>query len=555
MAVGITATEKPLMKVFDDEYLFEVPFYQRPYAWEEEQTSELLDDLLDAMATDKDAPYFLGSVVLVKEDDKPRSQIVDGQQRLTTLTMLISVLRDLPVRTKLSEELQVFVVQKGVSLKGTEDTYRVALREMDRKFFKDHVQTSGGTNGLLKLDASALPDSQKKIQANVRILHKKLAEQDAETCEALATYISMNCYLVVVATSDVERAFRIFKVMNDRGMDLSPTDILKAEIIGGTGEAYAEKWEGIEAELGRDSFRDLFTHIRMIFRQDKQRGNLQEEFRKYVLNEYRLKDGAPDPAFIDKVLEPYANAYDQTLNAAYGGVGKEKVNVNLRYLSWLDNFDWIPPVMALIKSDLGGIQIASFVESIDRLAYGLFILRADINERIRRYAGVLRAIETGDDLTDHKALDLKDEEKEKIIEIIDGNIYLQTRVCKPLLLRLDSMLADAGAHYDHPIISIEHVLPQRPSDGSQWLDWFPNPYERDEWTHAIANLVLLSRRKNSQASNYEFEQKKGAYFQTGGVAPFALTTEVVNESEWTPAILGQRQEKLLQTLRAYWRLG
>ena len=92
------------------------------------------------------------------------------------------------------------------------------------------------------------------------------------------------------------------------------------------------------------------------------------------------------------------------------------------------------------------------------------------------------------------------------------------------------MLADAGARYDHPIISIEHVLPQRPSDGSQWLDWFPDPDERGEWTHAIANLVLLSRRKNSQASNYEFEQKKTAYFQTGGVAPFALITEVVNHS-------------------------
>ena len=211
--------------------------------------------------------------------------------------------------------------------------------------------------------------------------------------------------------------------------------------------------------------------------------------------------------------------------------------------------------MALIKSDLSGDQIASFVESIDRLAYGLFILQADINERIRRYASVLRAIEAVDDLTDHKALDLKDEEKEKIIEIIDGNIYLQTRVYKPLLLRLDSMLTDAGARYDHPIITIEHMLPQSTSTGSQWLDWFPNPDDRSRWTHAIANPVLLSRRKNSQASNYEFERKKSAYFQTGGVAPFALTTEVVSHSQWTPEILEQGQEKLLQTIRAHWRLG
>ena len=537
------------MKVFDDEYLFEVPFYQRPYAWEEEQTSELLDDLLDAMDTDPTSPYFLGSVVLVKEDGRPRSQIVDGQQRLTTLTMLIAVLRDLSTPERLSDELQVFVVQEGVSLRGTEDTYRITLRERDREFFRQYVQTRGGVDHLVGLDTSTSSDSQKKIQANVRTLRKELAKFDAETHEKLARFITMNCYLVVVATSDVERAFRIFKVMNDRGMDLSPTDILKAEVVGDMDEAYADKWEEIEIGLGRENFRDLFTHIRMVFRKDKQRGNLQEEFRKFVL------EVTPKPVFIDEVLKPYADAYGQTLDAEYEGVDSDKVNANLRYLSWLDNFDWIPPTMALIKDHRGGAQIASFVESMDRLAYGLFVIRADVNERIRRYADVLRAIEAGDDLIGHEALDLQDDEKRKIVDVIDGDIYSQTRVCKPLLLRLDSMLAGEGARYNHSVISIEHVLPQSPPDGSQWLDWFPDPEERGEWLHAIANLVLLSHRKNSQASNYEFGRKKDAYFRKGGVAPFALTTEVVSHSEWTPAILEQRQAKLLQVIKDHWKLG
>jgi hypothetical protein len=66
--------------------------------------------------------------------------------------------------------------------------------------------------------------------------------------------------------------------------------------------------------------------------------------------------------------------------------------------------------------------------------------------------------------------------------------------------------------------------------------------------------VLLSKRKNSQAQNFDFERKKSEYFQRNGVAPFAITTQVINEEKWTPEILEDRQQRLLETLRRVWRL-
>ena len=93
----------------------------------------------------------------------------------------------------------------------------------------------------------------------------------------------------------------------------------------------------------------------------------------------------------------------------------------------------------------------------------------------------------------------------------------------PLLLRLDSLLADQGATYEHKLLSIEHVLPQSPAENSTWLTWFPDADARDLWTHRLANLVLLSRRKNAQAQNFDFDRKKEEYFQKKGVATFALT--------------------------------
>jgi hypothetical protein len=124
----------------------------------------------------------------------------------------------------------------------------------------------------------------------------------------------------------------------------------------------------------------------------------------------------------------------------------------------------------------------------------------------------------------------------------------------PLLLRLDSLLADHGATYEHKLLSIEHVLPQTPAIGSVWLSWFPDTLEREAWTHKLANLVLLSRQKNIQAQNYDFEKKKKEYFQKGGVTTFAVTSQVLSRAEWTPAVLELRQSELIGKLRTEWRL-
>ena len=124
-----------------------------------------------------------------------------------------------------------------------------------------------------------------------------------------------------------------------------------------------------------------------------------------------------------------------------------------------------------------------------------------------------------------------------------------------MLLRLDELLADSpGVTYDHAIITVEHVLPQHPEAASIWRKWFTDD-ERNHWTHRIANLVLLNRKKNSQAGRLEFDEKKQKYFSGDkGVATFALTSQVLGASEWTPAILENRQEHLLARLQDEWKL-
>ncbi len=556
MPATIDAKELQLLAVFDDRYTFNIPPYQRPYAWTTEQTGELLDDLLYAIRgverMDETPPYFLGSIVVVKREGSAAAEVVDGQQRLTTLTMLFCVLREL-AEEKEKDELDVFIRQEGNTYKGTEPVFRITLRERDSKFFRKNVQAAGELRNFVERDSTKWPDSQQRIFENAKHLWQELRNRTREQRDNLAMFITRRCYLVIVSTSDQSSAYRIFSVMNDRGLDLSPTDILKAEIIGAMDDRvrskYTEVWENIEDDIGRDNFRDLFTHIRMIFMKVKARGELSEEFRSGVLNHVKNGD------FMDEVLTPYADVYKIAIGMdEKSEANANKVNQYLQYLGRLDNFDWIPPAMAFFNKDPSDIEKHQFVRALERLAYGMFILRLNINKRISRYARILEAIEGEEDLfVESGPFEFPSGERKEILRILDGPVFSLPRVPRPLLLRLDSLLADVGARYDYSTITIEHVLPQNPSMDSEWVTVFPDEEEREQWTHRLGNLVLLSRRKNSQAQNYDFERKKRDYFQTR-VAPFALTVEVVSESNWTPAVLEQRQKRLIDLLRVEWRL-
>ena len=553
----IQASEKPILDIFCDKYLFRIPSYQRPYAWTTDQTSELLDDISTACGDSADvtnaSPYFLGSIVLIKDPQQPDADVVDGQQRLTTLTILLSVLRDLSEQA-FADDVDEYVCIRGRASKGTKDLFLLTLRERDAQFFRDTIQSKGKTAQLPKLEA--LKDTRARIVENAQFLRSKLEGWTPEARQRLTMYLTQRCYLVVVAASDQESAFRIFSVLNSRGLDLSPADVLKAEIIGALSaekqDAYTLRGEDMEDRLGRARFAELFGHIRMIHRKQKMQGTLIAEFREFVPTR-------TDPAkFIDTELSPYAVAYEEINDRTFESFKHaDEINRQLTHLSRLDNFDWQPPAIEVIARRRDEPDfILRFLSDLERLAYGLFLMRSDPSDRIRRYGKLLGEIQSGDDLfADGSQLQLSDAEKKIVRKSLDGDIYTVTRIRLPLLLRLDELLSGGSAVYNSPIVSVEHVLPQNPSVGSQWLSDFPNESDRDEWVHRLANLVLLTRRKNSQASNYDFVEKKSKYFTSkAGISNFALTSKVLSEGAWTLEVLKARQKELIEAIEALWRL-
>lgn len=285
MSNTLTAKEQSLSKVFSDEYVFTIPGYQRPYSWGTEQAQELFDDLvtgLDAAPAilSESTPYFLGSIVLIKPETGPEATVVDGQQRLTTLTLLLSAIRSNVKSSQVQDGISKRIYEQGDVVSATDATYRLSLRDRDRDFFRDYIQHEGGLGKLLALN-SKLPDAQSHLKANAEVFLKGLSTISEATLTRLVQFIITRCFLVTVATPDLDSAYRIFGVLNSRGLDLSATDILKAEVIGGIAEnlrdQYTQQWEDQEEDLGRDEFGDLFSHIRMVYRKAKPQGTLLKD--------------------------------------------------------------------------------------------------------------------------------------------------------------------------------------------------------------------------------------------------------------------------------------
>jgi hypothetical protein len=568
----IRGSEYPIKKIFSDDFFFTIPRYQRPYSWTTEQSEELFQDLIRAMdnfneADDNLPPYFLGSILLSKGDES-QAEIIDGQQRLTTLTMLLAAIRSL-IKSDFAEGLTAFLCEKGNVTTGTPSRYRLRLRVSDTQFFQKYIQEENGVEELIELRESQLPDSQKNIRDNTIGFIRELRKLSQSQLESLTRFIVNRCFLIVVTVSapDRDSVYRIFSVLNSRGMNLSCSDILKSDIITAIPpdqqDDYATMWDEFEVLLGTEQFEALFYNLRAIFSRKRLNRGVIEEFHEYVFPG-RGQTSTPQK-FMETVLFPYVHALDNILKFNYQYVPTpnaksyaKEINSMFKWLDQLDRGNWIAPALYYFVQNHRQRQslVVRFLVDLERLVVSFMIRRVPPYKRIDRYCQLLEAIYKDEDLfAPTSPLQLTPVERQEVCRILNGDIYQLHYVCRYILLRLDSYRSDSGASYDYQTITIEHILPQRPSPDSKWRQIFSSKEMNEKYVHRLGNLVLLSRGKNMKAENFDFDEKKQKYFFADNVStPFVLTNEVREYREWTPAIIDQRQRRLIDALQRLWRL-
>lgn len=584
--MSIAASQKSIREILrPEDYQFVVPAYQRPYAWEKNQAQQLVDDLLDAYSGNPDNDYFLGSVVIVKQEGSPKAEIVDGQQRLTSLSILISVIRHLVPEhlSQVRSDIGQILLRDFMGIKSE----GLTIRKSDQVFFNEMIVVDGGIRRLRDLQAS-LSSSQQCMKNNAEIFANRLEsliETSAEKArfpQEFLNYILHQVRLVLISDDDFRSAYRIFSTMNNRGLPLGVSDLLKAILLEQISDSeiqhYTEIWEREEGSLtelsperseeydaNRKFFELLFTHIHRINAKQRSSNNLFTDFQKDVLKtSHNPLNETGAKAFINQQLVPCSKAYatilDNSFNARSHSISETINDVMLPLLKRIPNSDWQPPaIMFLSRHRDNEIKAKEFIVKLERVAACSLLLRENVNARARRYKPILEALERGpDEALAAASNSITSHDIESVLTAINRDLYGET-YAQYVMIRLDCALAEGGLSpcLKSRIITIEHVLPQTLTDywGEDWSE-----DQHDSWINRIGNLILLSKRKNSQAQNYDFATKKATYFSgrsegAGNVTTFPTATNVLGvDGRWTPSVVELRQSEYCQKLSEVWQL-
>ena len=389
------------------EWWYRVPDYQRPYVWGTDQVTDLMDDVTQWMYARPDSEYFLGSIVLQERHDNGITEfdLLDGQQRLSTFLMMFAVGRDLSTDPRLQEHCREAVFQQDDPYRGIPERLRIVydIRDEVRLFINQYVKVPGGTKDDTGLtQALGASDLSVRNMANAILQIRGFFQQaDSPSVEDFFKFFGNKVLMVYVSSPNLDDAFRMFTVLNDRGMKLRGSEYLKTSNLRALREdkadedeirRWAKYWEQLEGELG-DDFDIFLSHIRAVLVKDKARLSLLQEFEdniyapKYFDRQAKiyynrsplLKPGADT----FKLVERYYKQYQQILsgnNYALNNSWQFDNFITLLNETSLADF-WFPPLLRY-RDLFGDQRILEFLHKLENKFCGDWITSQTPTDRI-----------------------------------------------------------------------------------------------------------------------------------------------------------------------------
>jgi uncharacterized protein with ParB-like and HNH nuclease domain len=568
-------SEKILVKKIFSTMWFRIPEYQRPYIWGRDEINDLLDDLTFALTEKPDQEYFLGSFVfqakragLNKDEEFDENDLLDGQQRMSTLLMLFACIRDMCNNPDVQDACISSIFQKGNFIRKIPERTRItyAIRESVQDFVDAFIKKENGTteiDKLTELSQSKEDLSVRNMASAILEIKKYLNENNVDLINFL-TFLSNNVLLIYVSTEGLDDAFRLFTILNDRGVPLRNSDILKSQNLGALTsdkdkKSYAELWEEAEGELG-DDFDRFLNHIRTILVKEKARLSLLDEFEHKIYNP-REKDkstGVTKTPLLHKGKETFEiiKRYLKNYNALFENDNYSHTGNNFRFdnllkvmLTGLPSTDWVPPLLKYYDT-FGYDKILDFLVLMDNKFSADWIVQFTPTMRIENMNQVIRVIENAknaESVLKHPCFDI---DKDSFNRTIESAVYGR-RYTRYILLKLDYLYHDDSHKMSIESLSVEHILPQNPADDSQWKKDFTDT-ERKEWTDKLGNLVLITTRKNSSQGRLDYKDKKEKYFQKRiNSCPNSL--RILNRySVWTLEKLSENHDMVLIGLQKHY---
>jgi hypothetical protein len=563
-----------------------VPDFQREYVWKKRHVNQLLEDLFRSFMSGGSDEYFLGSMVLHREEDG--YHLVDGQQRITTLYILIAGLRDRFKQldpgwdtTPLDMALKsAFVHKGGVS-------YRYRVQPQYAELAKVLQSIGDGHGEVLTVPDAALPGfNMARAYKFIQLFLNNRFGENPEQLQRFFGFLWDNVELISIETQDMRTAFTIFETLNDRGVGLDALDLLKNLLFRETELGERTELNGLWREMvkalrdGGETRPIRFLRYYLVANNHFDRMPTASGLFSWIGTEENKKAlgyGRSPLKFMDKLLFgafAYANFNqgqneDGTENQFLRGILYQKTGVR-QHLALL--------LAARHLTKTGFLEITRWIENLV-FVYALTGLQWNaLESALPTWTENIRNCRVAEDVEEfiHSSIRPAIEDRSDLVwGALEDTRLVSPRLLKYLLAAITQFVEEEtgkGGGFDSYFkekLSIEHILPQSPS--REWKNTFGGSLDITDYMYRLGNLTLLHSSPNSSGGNLSFPEKKKRYAKSTYDLTRALAIDIrdgkrtktvtavekldlLPVDEWTAQALDKRHQMMMRIVSQIWEI-
>jgi len=563
----------------DSDSFYQIPDYQRPYKWTDDQVEQLWDDLWESY-TNAEPNYFLGSLITATPSEQSKYlDIVDGQQRITTLMILFAVVRDKypDINKNLIEEddnaISIHDIKDSISKNERHKRLRLFTHENHQSDFQNLVLDNNciPTKKPSKKELSSDEQPKFKFINTAFIFNEKIDSIGQLDCGKFINYLYNQVKVIRIDCKSVGFAIKLFQVLNATGLDLTNADLIKSFLLNQIQKDYAEDlhkrtkdqflqdWIACEqiAIDTEESINSLFTYYEYYLLEANPKKSLYQELEKQFKGEDSIK--------IITDFKKFCNHYKNDIRNS-----DDVIMYSFQYLRWTTY--WKTLILTAYHVDYPAIS--EFKKVLRDFYYSHWIAGYTMSKIKQSSFNIIKW------LKEHKPLNEIKHELNKISDVnsvlskvgtaLSGDVY-HDRWIKPLLFIIDNSLEDSPKFHEvnNKNIHIEHILPQKFETVYGWKHIIEGNEDGDSLVHKLGNLTLLSGKKNIEATNSAFEDKidvydrKGRYeIEENTVTSFNLSQMIIDDyrnkkydKKWTKKAISERKAFYISRINSLFNLS
>jgi len=539
--MNIKVTETNLDSMLTPKVEYRIPEFQRAYSWKKSQIEQFLTDIWDAC--EESQPYFIGTIVLINDGQTTNGiqahRVLDGQQRLTTVFLVLSEFktRYLGIDHTIDTYLKNTITLLGSQPKLVPQNFGGLIN--DQLVFNTLIDDY--SNATLKYPKHQMVLAAKEIKAWMN--EKFGVDTDLQRLTTFSNFFTSQVEIAKISTNSENDAFRLFETLNDRGLPLSKSDLIKNLLFRCAEptqyESVKQAWITIEENAeqdGTDSFLRAYWNSTDTF---VRKSALFDVFKKYLTHKPALVD--PTVYLLEK-LKPASDLYWQIRNPeSFEDVSEEVKGILIR-LADSGGKTYIPLLMAAFNHRKHHFErIAKIIESV--YVRSLLIGQQNPNWLEIFYAKLSMICQnparTDLELFNHEDFDRIDQDEKVLLNLQTLNVSQSDSWRNILVVIAEQDMQKEVVILDRKLVHIEHILPQNPKK-----EWFSEAGFGEEtysdYVSKVGNLTLLFHKLNSKASNRPFADKREIYAKSH----IPMTRDIGEKEQWTQDDIVARTEIL-----------